>query len=276
MLCSKHSALLVMKSLLFQMAQKFDADSEKETHSFSGMYSCEAAPRAIILFKPAFESEEIGYFWKLEQISKPRTFFMPEGSRKSFGRITKVLINENSYTKVATPWTVARSAIHHIYDGLYSVHHPESLIESDHCHYLPAEEIEDLVISFVLRYSEDELDDAPLQLNINVCGNELPGDLHEGLKINLRTGNQVMISHEPCVQNEGSDMACFGGLAVLTKNPTGIQVHQINEEFIQYLLREFGNRRLMFFSNCNRQQARVFCDQFDIKEPIRGSCCILM
>jgi len=223
-----------MKSLLFQMTQKLDRIGEKETHSFSGIYSYEVAPRAIILFKPTFESEEIGCFWKLEQISHPRTFFMPEGSRKSFGRIAKVLIIENSCTKVATPWTVARSAIHHIHDGLYSIHHRESMIESDHCHYLPANEIEDLAISFVLRYSSHELDDAPLQLNINICGNELPGDLHDGIVINLRTGNQV-ISNESCAQNEG-DLPHFGGVAVLTKTSTELMFHQVNEEFIKYLL----------------------------------------
>jgi len=255
------------------MAQEHDTASEKETHSFTGMYSCEAAPHSMILFNPTFESQESSYFWKLEQVSKPRTFFMPEGSRKTFGRITKVLITEGSCTKVVTPWRDARSAINHIYEGLYSIHHPESL-ESTHYHYLPADKIKELVvISFVLRYSLHELDDAPLKLNINVRGNELPGGLHDGIKINLRTGNQV-ISHESCVQGEG-DIAHFGGVAVLTKNPTGIKVHQLNEEFIKYLLQKFGNGRLMFFANSNKQQACIFCDQFNIEEPFRSSCCVL-
>jgi len=70
------------------MAQERDTVSEKETHSFSGMCSRGATSHAIILFDSAVESQETGYFWKLEQISKSRTFFMPEGSRKTFGRIT--------------------------------------------------------------------------------------------------------------------------------------------------------------------------------------------
>jgi len=256
------------------MAQALDTDSEKETHSFSGMYSCEAAPRAIILFQTARDSEEPGYFWKLEQISQLRTFFMPEGSRKTFGRITKVLVNENSCTKVATSWRVACAAIDDIYIGLFSIHHPESLIASTHYHYLPAEDIEKLVvISFILRYSEDELDDAPLRLKIDVCGNELHGDLPDGIKINLRTGNKA-ISNECCVHSE-NDVKHLGGIAVLTKNPARVQVHDINEEFMKYLMRKFGNGRLKMLANSNKQHAFVFCDYFSIKEPFGGSCCIL-
>jgi len=255
------------------MAQERDTVSEKETHSFSGMYSCNAAPHAIILFDSAFESEESGFFWKLEQISKPRTFFMPEGSRKTFGRITKVLINRNSCTKVATPWTVARSAINHIYDNLYSVHYRESLIESGHFHFLPAEEIEDLVIiSFLLCYRPHELDIAPLQMNINVRGNDLPGHFHDGLIINLRTGNGH-ITHR-CA-HDVKDVAHVGGLAVITKNPTGIKVHEINEGFIEYLLGKFGNRRLVYLANSNWQQADGVCELFSIKDPFASSCCIL-
>jgi len=71
---------------------------------------------------------------------------MPEGSRKKFGRITKVLINESSCTKVATPWSVARSAINHIFDGIYSLHRTESLIEATHYHHLPADESNELLL----------------------------------------------------------------------------------------------------------------------------------
>jgi len=110
-------------------------------------------------------------------------------------------------------------------------------------------------------------------LNINVRGSELRGSLHDGIKINLRTGNRVTV-HESCVQNEG-DMAHFGGLAVLTKNPTGIKVHEINEKFIQYLLRKFRKGCLTFFANSNKQQACVFCRHFSIEEPFGSSCCVL-
>ena len=174
---------------------------------------------------------------------------------------------------MATPWTVARSAINHIYTDLYYVNHPQSLIESDHFHYLPAEEIEDLVIiSFVLRYRPRELGNAPHQLNINVRGNELPGDLHDGLVINLRTGNGLM-SHI-CAHNV-VDITDFGGLAEITKNPTGIKVHEINEGFIKYLLGKFGNRRLVFLANSNWQDVDAFCKLFSIKEPFASSCCIV-
>jgi len=253
------------------MAQALDTDSEKETHSFSGMYSSDTAPRSIILFQTAGDAEEAGYFWKLEQTSQPRTFFMPEGSRKSFGRITKVLISRNSCTKLATPWSVARSAINEIYDGMYSVHHRESLIESDHSHYLPAEEIENLAfISFVLRYSVDEVDDGyfPYQgniFNIDIYGDRLPGDFPDDMKINFRIGRDTR-----------NGMTLFGMQGVFRKNPTGIPVHEINEALISYLLRKFGIGRLMFLANFDEQQAFKFRRCFRITEPIRRSVCILI
>jgi len=258
------------------MTQALDAVSGKETHSFSGVYSSDTGPHALILFHPAKDSEQPSCFWKLEQISQPRTSFMPEGSRKSFGRITKVFINQNYSEKVATRWRAARSAINEIYDGMYSVNHRESLIESDHFHYLPAEELEEcIVISFVLRYYEDELDDAPQQsMNIDVPGNELPGDLPDGIKLNLRIGHDVAMQESLCYTED--DMTFFGGQAVLTENPTGIQIYEINEAFIIYLLREFGMGRLTFLANSNREHAGHFRDYFKIKKPFGGSCCILM
>ena len=36
------------------------------------------------------------------------------------------------------------------------------------------------------------MDDAQLQLNISVYGDELPGESHAGIKTNLRTGNKVV------------------------------------------------------------------------------------
>jgi len=257
------------------MAQELVMDSAKETHSFSGMFSCNTSPGVIILFEHAAESEETGYFWKLEQVSRNRSFFMPEGSRKTFGRITKVFINESSCTKVSTPWGVARSTIDEMYGRLYWAHFPSALVASSHYHYLPMEEIEELVvIAFVLRYSEDVLEDAPLRLNINVRGNELPGASHDDIVINVRTGNKV-ISNACCEHHEHKEKY-IGGIAVLTKNPARKQIHEVDEDFIKYLLQQFGNGCLKLLLNYNKHHACVFCNYFDIKEPFGGSCCTLM
>ena len=74
-----------------KMTQAQETDSAKETHCFSGMHSCQNAPNVIILFKRVDDSEEPGYFWKLNQIFRSPSFFMPQNSRSTSGRITKFI-----------------------------------------------------------------------------------------------------------------------------------------------------------------------------------------
>jgi len=227
------------------------------------------------MYKRVDESEEPGYFWKLEQISQGPKFFMPQDSRITSGRITKVFINEDSCTKVTTTWRDAWSALDELYGRMYFSHDPDTLDASSHCRIIKPAEMEDLVaIAFVLRYSEEELQDAPLRLNINIRGNELPGawEWPAGMVINVRTGKKVLNDHG-YVHNIG--VKFIGGLAVLTKNPTGIKMHAVDKRFIKHLLQKFGQGRLHMMSLNNKYLAWDFCERFGVKEPFGRSWCMI-
>jgi len=274
-LCSKEIVVLSVNYFsLFQVTQELEADSEKETHSFSAAFSTLHRPLhggAIVLFKPPIESFSNGCFWKLEQISLPRKVFLPDDGLVAVGRIAKVLVTENGYTKVAAPWRDARLTVDDIYKRLYMNHTPDRVIQRAHDCRFPMEATEELVaIAFVLRYSEDELKGAPLQLNINIRGNELPGASRAGIVINLRTGRKVVTE----ASNEKVEKS-LGGLAVLMNNPAEIQIREIDEEFTKYLLRRFGNGSLQMVIYCDEGRACVFCNEYNIKKPFGSSCCML-
>jgi len=252
--------------------QALETDSAEETHCFAGTYTCENEPTVITLFRRA--DEEPGYFWKLEQISQGPSFRMPQQTRTTTGRITKLLINENSCTKVPSTWSDARSTLNSIYSNLYWAHYQNGFATSFQYHCLPIEEYEDFVaIAFALRYREEELQFAPLQLNIDVRGSELPGVSHDDMVINVRTGKKV-ITNDYSVRDKG--VKFVGGMAVFTKNRTGMKIREIDEGFVTYLLREFGNGRLQVMSYYNRHHACVFCNFCGIKKPFGRSWCILI
>jgi len=135
--------------------------------------------------------------------------------------------------------------------------------------------MEDLVaIVFVLRYSVDELEVAPLQLNINIRGNELPEtrQFYAGMVINVRTGKQA-ITNECSVHDTG--MKFVGGLAVLPKKRKEIKMHEVDKRFMKYELRKFGDWRLQVMSLNNKNHACLFCNFLGIEEPFGGSWCIV-
>jgi len=252
-------------------------DSEKETHSFFAVYHCENVHEvggAIMLFRSRNESdaENPGSFWKLEQFTQEHDLLNATDRRMdTVGRITKVLINENTYTKVMTPWSTARLMLHSIYERTY-INYMQESVEVTEPYELPVTKSRDLVaIAFVLRYSEEELADAQLRLNISVDGNELPGTSHAGIKINLRTGNHVLTE-----EVDGQTEKDLGGMAVLTKNQAQIQIREIDADFTKYILWKFGNGRLKELCYYDEYSASTFCNLMGITKPFKSCFCCCM
>ena len=261
------------------MAQEMESISQKATHGFSAVFCCRNLSfigGAVILFKLLSESdaEESGYFWKLEQFAGAHDIpVVDDNEMEAFGCITKVLIDENSYTKVRSTWRAATLALDDIYKRIYANYNNKS-IDEKHPYSLPLEKTRHLVgVAFTLRYSEEQQEDAPLQLNISVDGNELPGTSHVGVEINLRTSNKVVREDV-----NGQTEKQIGGVAVLTQNPDQVQIREIDEQFTKYLLRKFGSGHLKEMFYVNKSLGNEFCSVKNINTPFKRSCfcCVLL
>jgi len=257
------------------MRQQEEMSSPKETHSFSAVFYCSNFTLdggSVVLFKPVIEpdADDSRSFWKLEHFVQ--AVDMPgigDNKMEALGRITKVSIDENSCTKVATSWRATKLALSGHYKRLY-VNYIEGSIVGTDPYELPMEHSRKLVgVAFTLRYNENDLEDAPLQLNISVDGSELPGASHVDLEINLRTGNKV-VSEDVDGQIEKQ----LGGMAVLIQNPAQIQFREIDEAFTKYLLQKFGSGRLKEVFYLNKSHGSQFCSMKKINGPFKQSWCL--
>jgi len=256
-----------------QMAVHLDMDSEKETHSFSVVFCCGLLFSGGNVMFVESRADGPGYFWKLEQYLKPHNVFVANDKRMSaVGRITKVSINESCCTKIKTPWSAARFTLNNLYKKLYMNYHEVSVQATDHYEF-PKERSRHLIaIAFTIRYSEDELEEAPLQLNINLDRLDLPRNPHLGIEVNLRTGRKIISA-----KTNGHPEKLLGGMAVLTNTSIRMQIREIDEVFAIYLMRKFDKERLKEVIFLNKPRAKEFCHQKKIAQPFEdSSCCMII